>query len=258
MKRVMMIVALLAGSAIGQTTQPATAPSTQPTTRPADEAMVDQLTSDLETAKSGVANEAARVLDALHATEGFKKAALDASSTEAAVKDARVRALPSLSDLSAKWIAAKAKVAQMERAALAADRWYVNAIAERARLDKLLKEAIHAVEERQVAENRAKSAKEWERRQAREELRKAQIQHDRNPTDDQQNIVTLKAFYQVKPGQTYNDALEIIGEHGKIISDVVIGGSRTVMVQWVNRDGSNMNVMIQDGTIVSRAQFGLR
>lgn len=32
----------------------------------------------------------------------------------------------------------------------------------------------------------------------------------------------------------------------------------TVMYQWVNRNGSNMNAMFQNNKLVQKAQFGLK
>ncbi len=35
-------------------------------------------------------------------------------------------------------------------------------------------------------------------------------------------------------------------------------GIKTVMHQWMNSDGSNMNAMFQNDKLVQKAQFGLR
>jgi hypothetical protein len=68
-----------------------------------------------------------------------------------------------------------------------------------------------------------------------------------------------KAMYEaIQTGMTYAEVVRIIGRSGEEMSRVELGGHVTVMYMWQNGDGGNMNVMIQNGQVVSKAQFGLR
>ena len=70
--------------------------------------------------------------------------------------------------------------------------------------------------------------------------------------------VTAAEYRQLTTGITYDQAFEIIGFHGEELSSNEIAGISTVMVQWANRDGGNMNAMFQNGRLIQKAQFGLR
>ena len=64
---------------------------------------------------------------------------------------------------------------------------------------------------------------------------------------------------------TYEKVVETLGSSGLEMSSNYIEGVpgvvpsvRTVMYQWMGKGGANMNVMFQNGRLVSKAQFGLR
>ena len=86
---------------------------------------------------------------------------------------------------------------------------------------------------------------EFERQQARE-------------ANLDRTTVTAAEYRQLTTGMTYDQAFEIIGFHGEELSRNEIAGILTVMVQWTNRDGGNMNAMFQNGRLIQKAQFGLR
>lgn len=69
--------------------------------------------------------------------------------------------------------------------------------------------------------------------------------------------VTMAEFSSLQNGMTYQDAVRIIGAPGEEISRTDLGIT-TVMYQWKNNDGSNMNATFQGGTLVSKTQLGLR
>jgi hypothetical protein len=70
-------------------------------------------------------------------------------------------------------------------------------------------------------------------------------------------VVTMAKYSQLREGMTYQEVTKIIGTNGEQISSSDIAGYKTVMYQWINTNGSNMNAMFQNGHMVSKAQFGL-
>ena len=69
--------------------------------------------------------------------------------------------------------------------------------------------------------------------------------------------VTLRDFLTVRTGMNLGEVTAILGS-GTELSRSDIADYSTVMYSWKNRNGSNMNVIFQDGRVVSKAQFGLR
>lgn len=70
--------------------------------------------------------------------------------------------------------------------------------------------------------------------------------------------VTKAEYNSLQTGMTYSQAASVIGAQGNEISRNEIAGIKTVMYQWQNGDGSNMNAMFQNDALVSKAQFGLK
>jgi hypothetical protein len=70
--------------------------------------------------------------------------------------------------------------------------------------------------------------------------------------------VTLAEYNALSEGMSYEDAVGIIGEPGEELSRTDLAGYTTVMYQWPNTNGSNMNAMFQNDQLVSKAQFGLK
>jgi hypothetical protein len=64
-------------------------------------------------------------------------------------------------------------------------------------------------------------------------------------------------FDQIHTGMSYDEVTSILGS-GEVLSTSAIAGHVTTIYGWKNGDGSNMNVMIQDNRVVSKAQAGLR
>lgn len=69
--------------------------------------------------------------------------------------------------------------------------------------------------------------------------------------------ITLKQYESLPDGATYAHIFALLGRPGTEISRNSIGGFTTIMYQWTNSDGSNMNAMFQNDRLVSKAQFGL-
>ena len=70
--------------------------------------------------------------------------------------------------------------------------------------------------------------------------------------------VTLAQYHQIQESMSYREVAYVLGKAGEEVARNDIAGYVTVMIQWSNRDGSNMNAMFQNGRLVSKAQFGLR
>jgi hypothetical protein len=69
---------------------------------------------------------------------------------------------------------------------------------------------------------------------------------------------SLSQYSRIEMGMSGADVLAVMGDGGREMSHSEIAGISTAMYMWQNADGSNMNVMIQNGRVVNKAQFGLR
>ena len=70
-------------------------------------------------------------------------------------------------------------------------------------------------------------------------------------------VVTKAEYDQPRKGMGYYQICRIIGAEGEEMSSSDIAGFKTIMYSWKNTDGSDMNVMIQNDLMVSKAQFAL-
>lgn len=70
-------------------------------------------------------------------------------------------------------------------------------------------------------------------------------------------VVTQAEFGQIQNGMSYADVQSLIGAPGEEMSRTDLAGITTVMYQWMNKNGSNMNAMFQNGKLIQKAQFGL-
>jgi hypothetical protein len=62
---------------------------------------------------------------------------------------------------------------------------------------------------------------------------------------------------------TYNEVRRIIGCDGSLLSTSSMAGYTTTMYGWLGKGGflqpgANMNLMVQNGKVVMKAQFGLK
>ena len=71
--------------------------------------------------------------------------------------------------------------------------------------------------------------------------------------------VTLKSYYQIKVGMTYEEVYGIIGQHGVEGSNISIGGETMQIVQWSGGGllGGTMILQFDNGKVIGRSQFGL-
>lgn len=88
-----------------------------------------------------------------------------------------------------------------------------------------------------------------------EEARKAKANP---PPRLRSSVITMAAYSRIETYMTYQEAVAVLGQPGVEVSRSHIAGYETVMYQWANRDGSNMNAMFQNDRLVQKAQFGLR
>lgn len=71
--------------------------------------------------------------------------------------------------------------------------------------------------------------------------------------------ITAAEFASLAQGMSYQDAIEVIGSPGELMSESELAGIRTVMYQWEgNSFGGNANAMFQNDKLVNKAQFGLK
>lgn len=78
-------------------------------------------------------------------------------------------------------------------------------------------------------------------------------------------IVTFDEYQKIQNGMSYSGVVSIIGAEGEEMSRNKIDGVpgvmnsvETIMYQWVNSNGSNMNAMFQNDKLMQKAQFGLK
>lgn len=78
-------------------------------------------------------------------------------------------------------------------------------------------------------------------------------------------IVAFDEYDKIKDRMSYQQVVQIIGVEGKEISRNKIEGIpgvmesiETVMYQWENSNGGNMNAMFQNNKLMQKAQFGLK
>lgn len=81
------------------------------------------------------------------------------------------------------------------------------------------------------------------------------------PTKKEDKGISKEEFDKLENGMSYEEAVEIIGVEGELISETGSKGDQfyTVMYQWDGESGfgANANAMFQGGKLESKAQFGL-
>ena len=105
----------------------------------------------------------------------------------------------------------------------------------------------------------------------REAARKAQERLRENPSGEfysrretvtsavAEPPITLAEFLRIRTGMSYGEVVDVLGEFGEELSRTDLPGiPTTIMYGWRNPDGSNMNATFQGGSLIQKAQFGLR
>lgn len=72
--------------------------------------------------------------------------------------------------------------------------------------------------------------------------------------------ITLDEFNRIEMGMTYDEVVGIIGSYGSELSRSEIAGYTTVILMWEGSGslGANANVTFQNGSVMAKAQFGLK
>ncbi|KNF10045.1 hypothetical protein CLPU_1c02100 [Gottschalkia purinilytica] len=69
--------------------------------------------------------------------------------------------------------------------------------------------------------------------------------------------ITINMYNKVREGMSYKEVISILGEGEKLASGK-ISGKDTATYHWVNKDGSNMHLMIENGKVSMKAQVNLK
>lgn len=69
--------------------------------------------------------------------------------------------------------------------------------------------------------------------------------------------IPRSAYERIQEGMTLAEAEAIIGRDGEERSSSEFGDTKTALYSWQDEAGGNINVTVQNGKIVSKAQFGL-
>lgn len=70
--------------------------------------------------------------------------------------------------------------------------------------------------------------------------------------------VSADAYQHIQTGMTYEEVRGVVGFEGEEKARTELGGATSVMVQWINADGSGLICQFQDGRLVTKAQTGLK
>lgn len=71
-------------------------------------------------------------------------------------------------------------------------------------------------------------------------------------------IYSLNQFNQIQTGMTFEQVTAAIGSGGTKTAESNIAGISTEAYSYQNADGSNMQLMFQNGALIQKAQFGLQ
>lgn len=69
--------------------------------------------------------------------------------------------------------------------------------------------------------------------------------------------VTLDEYNKINMGMDYKQVNSIIGD-GELASETNLIGDKNEMYEWINEDGSNMNITFQDGKVDTKTQTELK
>lgn len=72
--------------------------------------------------------------------------------------------------------------------------------------------------------------------------------------------ISYTEFLNIETGMTYDEVCKIIGSYGAEMARNEAAGYQTVVVAWEGEGaiGANANVTFQNGTVVAKAQAGLK
>ena len=74
--------------------------------------------------------------------------------------------------------------------------------------------------------------------------------------DGGEDKITLEQYSNIENGMTLEEVENILGQ-GEENASTEAGGVIVKSYQWTNKDGSNIQIMFQDGKVNTKAQAGL-
>lgn len=69
--------------------------------------------------------------------------------------------------------------------------------------------------------------------------------------------VTIDKYNKINMGMNYEQVKAILGE-GELASQTSLAENKNEMYEWINEDGSNMNITFQDGKVDTKTQIELK
>lgn len=69
--------------------------------------------------------------------------------------------------------------------------------------------------------------------------------------------VTLDKYNKINVGMDYKQVKALLGE-GELAYQTSLAGNKNEMYEWINDDGSNMNITFQDGKVDTKTQIELK
>ena len=71
-------------------------------------------------------------------------------------------------------------------------------------------------------------------------------------------VITAEKYAALETGMAYYDVYRLMGSPGREMSRNKIGDIETIAYAWVNPDGSNVYVILQNNELTSKSQYGLQ
>ncbi|MEZ5344835.1 MAG: DUF3862 domain-containing protein [Pyrinomonadaceae bacterium] len=80
---------------------------------------------------------------------------------------------------------------------------------------------------------------------------------DPSPPVKKTGALTMENYKKVKPGMTYKEVVEILGEEGDEVSSTNIAGFKTSTYMWRSGSFTNVTLTFQNEKLMSKFQMGL-
>ncbi len=88
--------------------------------------------------------------------------------------------------------------------------------------------------------------------------RKGKNEFQESQLEVQKVKFTKEMYDQIENKMSYSEVVQILGQEGEQISSSGIEGYSTEAYMWQNLDGSNLIIVIQNGIVSMKNQFGLK
>ena len=74
---------------------------------------------------------------------------------------------------------------------------------------------------------------------------------------EEEKLVSIEVYDAVNLGSTYEEAVEIVGSEGEVFTESGEGEFQTTIYKWENDDSSNLRLMFQNGSLITKYQTDL-